>query len=184
MGHYLSNILVFSLVISCYKSRGFCFRFSCKRWPFTPESSQINKLHLFNSPLCFQDALPRLRIPLTGCSVEDSCEELQGQPCFRLELPKTCHVFSCDSVDLKQRWLTALTIAVTDRSPACPSIGSSGEELIFSGNKENHSWTMSCCVDFKTLGFFLNDWNANMTFRSEKGFLQSGCALYFRNELQ
>uniref|UniRef100_A0A3P8WIT0 FYVE, RhoGEF and PH domain containing 4b n=1 Tax=Cynoglossus semilaevis TaxID=244447 RepID=A0A3P8WIT0_CYNSE len=83
-------------------------------------------VHLYTTP---QDALPRLRIPLTGCSVEDSCEELQGQPCFRLELPKTCHVFSCDSVDLKQRWLTALTVAVTDRPPACPSIGSSAQTV-------------------------------------------------------
>ncbi|XP_071357684.1 FYVE, RhoGEF and PH domain-containing protein 4-like isoform X2 [Trachinotus anak] len=116
-------------------------------------------------PVLFLYAVPQdvkhlSSIPLVGCSVEDSPQELQGQPNFCLGQPKTTHTFSCDSLDLKQRWLTVLKVAVTGRMPASTLIGSdttssdsgcgingnvsdgsvsSGEEFIISGNKENHS---------------------------------------------
>ncbi|XP_040886561.1 FYVE, RhoGEF and PH domain-containing protein 4-like isoform X2 [Toxotes jaculatrix] len=99
-------------------------------------------------------------IPLLGCTVEDSPQELQGQPCFFLGQSKTTHTFSCDGLDLKQCWLAALKVAVTGRIPACMLAGSdvtasgsrcgfngnvsdgsvsSGEEFSINGNKENHS---------------------------------------------
>ncbi|XP_059182435.1 FYVE, RhoGEF and PH domain-containing protein 4-like isoform X2 [Centropristis striata] len=69
-------------------------------------------LHLYTDP---QDVKPLSSIPLLGCSVEDSLQELQGQPCFCLSQSKTTHTFSCDGLDLKQSWLTALKVAVTGR---------------------------------------------------------------------
>ncbi|XP_070785484.1 FYVE, RhoGEF and PH domain-containing protein 4-like [Enoplosus armatus] len=110
-------------------------------------------LYLYTAP---QDAKPLSCIPLLGCSVE----ELQGQPCFCLSQSKTTHTFSCDGLDLKQSWLTALKVAVTGRMPAGTLCGcdittngsgcgingnvndgsvSSGEECIINGNKGNHS---------------------------------------------
>ncbi|XP_056223521.1 FYVE, RhoGEF and PH domain-containing protein 4-like isoform X1 [Seriola aureovittata] len=107
-----------------------------------------------------QDVKHLSSIPLMGCSVEDSPQELQGQPCFCLGQSKTTHTFSCDSLDLKRRWLTVLNIAATGRMPVCTLIGSdittngsgcgindnvsdgsvsSGEEFLINGNKETHS---------------------------------------------
>nr|XP_019947720.1 PREDICTED: FYVE, RhoGEF and PH domain-containing protein 4-like isoform X2 [Paralichthys olivaceus] len=96
-----------------------------------------------------QDVKQLLSIPLLGCSVEDSPQELQGQTCFRLTQSKTTHTFSCDGLDLKQRWMDVLKDAETGRMPARslsdPDITtygnvsdgsvSSGEELIISGHK-------------------------------------------------
>ncbi|XP_058480031.1 FYVE, RhoGEF and PH domain-containing protein 4-like isoform X1 [Solea solea] len=111
-------------------------------------------LFLYNVP---QDAKHLFSIPLVGCSVEDSCQEPHGQPCFRLGQSKTTHMFTCDSLDLKQRWLAALKVAVTGRMPACSLTASqittndsrcgvngsvsngsvsSCADLIYNGNKE------------------------------------------------
>ncbi|GLD45829.1 FYVE, RhoGEF and PH domain-containing protein 4-like protein [Lates japonicus] len=111
-------------------------------------------LSLYADP---QDVKQLSSVPLTGCSVE----ELQGRPCFCLGQSKTTHTFSCDSPQLKQRWLTVLKVAVTGRMPASHTLTdsdvimngfrcgincnvsdgsvSSGEEFIINGNKENHS---------------------------------------------
>ncbi|KAE8281552.1 FYVE, RhoGEF and PH domain-containing protein 4 [Larimichthys crocea] len=72
-------------------------------------------LCLYTAP---QDVKPLSCIPLLGCSVEDSPQELQGQPCFCLSQSKTSHTFSCDGFDLKQSWLTVLKAAVTGKMPA------------------------------------------------------------------
>ncbi|XP_069556193.1 FYVE, RhoGEF and PH domain-containing protein 4-like [Brachyistius frenatus] len=73
-------------------------------------------LHLYTAP---QDVKPLFTLPLLGCSVEASPQELQGQPCFCLTQSKTTHTFSCDGLDLKQSWLTVLKVAVTGRLPSC-----------------------------------------------------------------
>ncbi|XP_041636190.1 FYVE, RhoGEF and PH domain-containing protein 4-like [Cheilinus undulatus] len=66
-------------------------------------------LYLFTAP---QDVKPLSCIPLLGCSVKDSSQELQGQPCFHLSQSKSSHTFSCASLDLKRSWLTALRVSV------------------------------------------------------------------------
>uniref|UniRef100_A0A8D3D9R5 Uncharacterized protein n=1 Tax=Scophthalmus maximus TaxID=52904 RepID=A0A8D3D9R5_SCOMX len=107
-----------------------------------------------------QDVKLQLSIPLTGCSVDDSPQELQGQPGFKLCQSRTTHTFSCDGLDLKRRWLAVLKVAATVGMPACSPTGpvittngsrcgingnisdgsvSSGEEFIVNGNKENYS---------------------------------------------
>ncbi|XP_062299729.1 FYVE, RhoGEF and PH domain-containing protein 4-like [Scomber scombrus] len=107
-----------------------------------------------------QDVKPLSSIPLLGCSVEDSPQELQGQSCFCLSQSKTTHLFSCEGADLKQRWLAVLKAAGTGNMPACiladpeNSINESrcgingnvndtsvcsGTELVVNGNKENHT---------------------------------------------
>ncbi|CAJ1054377.1 FYVE%2C RhoGEF and PH domain-containing protein 4-like [Xyrichtys novacula] len=65
-------------------------------------------LCLYSAP---QDLKPLSCIPLVGCSVEDSPQELQGQPCFSLRHSKTTHTFSCDGFNLKQSWLNALRVS-------------------------------------------------------------------------
>ncbi|CAK6984531.1 FYVE%2C RhoGEF and PH domain-containing protein 4-like [Scomber scombrus] len=67
-----------------------------------------------------QDVKPLSSIPLLGCSVEDSPQELQGQSCFCLSQSKTTHLFSCEGADLKQRWLAVLKAAGTGNMPAWP----------------------------------------------------------------
>ncbi|XP_029351108.1 FYVE, RhoGEF and PH domain-containing protein 4-like isoform X2 [Echeneis naucrates] len=102
-------------------------------------------LSLYSLP---QDVKHLSRIPLMSCTVEDSPQELQGQPCFQLSQAKTTHTFSCDDLGSKQRWLTVLKVAVAGGRPTCTPAASdittngSGcgtEELIINGNKENHS---------------------------------------------
>ncbi|XP_042367083.1 FYVE, RhoGEF and PH domain-containing protein 4-like [Plectropomus leopardus] len=101
-------------------------------------------LRLYSAP---QDVKPLSSIPLLGCSFEDSPQELQGQPCFSLSQNKTTHTFTCDGVDLKQSWLTALKVAVTGgydittSGSRCGVNGSveDGEEFIIIGDEENHS---------------------------------------------
>ncbi|XP_051247967.1 FYVE, RhoGEF and PH domain-containing protein 4-like isoform X2 [Dicentrarchus labrax] len=111
-------------------------------------------LCLYTAP---QDVKPLSCIPLLGCRVEDSPQQLQGQPCFCLSQSRATHTFSCDSLDLKQSWLTVLKVAVTGRMPLsgydittngsrCGINGdvnegrvSSGEEFIINGNIENYS---------------------------------------------
>ncbi|XP_034529111.1 FYVE, RhoGEF and PH domain-containing protein 4-like [Notolabrus celidotus] len=66
-------------------------------------------LCLYTTP---QDVKPLSCIPLSGCSVEDSPQELQGQPSFCVSQSKTTHTFSCDGLNLKQSWLNALTVSV------------------------------------------------------------------------
>ncbi|KAM7366958.1 hypothetical protein PAMP_014889 [Pampus punctatissimus] len=104
-----------------------------------------------------QDVKPFTSIPLLGCSVEDSPQELQGQSCFSLSQSKTTHTFSCEGVDLKQRWLTVLK-ALTGIMPGCTITDNSisrsrcsingnvsdrsvysSKELVVNGNKENHN---------------------------------------------
>lgn len=92
-----------------------------------------------------QDVKPLSCIPLLGCGVDESPQELQGQPCFCLSQCGTTHTFSCDGLDLKQSWLTVLKAAVTGRMPASINGNvndgrvSSGEEFIINGNMGNHS---------------------------------------------
>ncbi|XP_067437956.1 FYVE, RhoGEF and PH domain-containing protein 4-like isoform X1 [Thunnus thynnus] len=104
-----------------------------------------------------QDVKPLSSIPLLGCSVEDSPQELQGQSSFCLSQSKTTHTFSCEGLDFKQRWLAVLK-AVTGIMSTCPLTGpdnsingsrcginvsdrsvGSGKELVVNGNKENHT---------------------------------------------
>ncbi|XP_070847754.1 FYVE, RhoGEF and PH domain-containing protein 4-like isoform X1 [Chaetodon trifascialis] len=92
-----------------------------------------------------QDVKPLSCIPLLGCSVDESPQELQGQLCFCLSQCGQTHTFSCDGSDLKQSWVTVLQAAVTGRMPASINGNvndgrvSSGEEFIINGNMENHS---------------------------------------------
>ncbi|XP_037315790.2 FYVE, RhoGEF and PH domain-containing protein 4-like [Pungitius pungitius] len=118
-------------------------------WALVPWSDPA-VLHLYTTP---QDLMPISSIPLLGCSVEDSPQELQGQPCFRLRRSQTSHTFSCDNLDLKQSWLTALNVAVMRRQCGIPSNGSrwsitgcfsdgdecTGEEFLIIGDNENKS---------------------------------------------
>uniref|UniRef100_A0A3Q0RN60 FYVE, RhoGEF and PH domain containing 4b n=1 Tax=Amphilophus citrinellus TaxID=61819 RepID=A0A3Q0RN60_AMPCI len=104
--------------------------------------------------LCFnQDLEPLFTIPLLGCTIEAFPEAHQGQSCFCVTQSKTSHIFTCDSLDLKRSWLSALKFAVTGWSTACSlaapedssgirsgingSLGS--DDSVVSGNKENHS---------------------------------------------
>lgn len=103
-------------------------------------------------PLYLQDVKPLSSIPLLGCSVEDSPQELWGQPCFCVRQPRTTHTFSCDGLDLKQSWLTVLKAAATGKhhdtngsrwhitgsfsdASVCP-----GEEFLIIGDNEKNSW--------------------------------------------
>ncbi|XP_041834110.1 FYVE, RhoGEF and PH domain-containing protein 4-like isoform X2 [Melanotaenia boesemani] len=56
-------------------------------------------------------------IPLLGCIIEASPQELQDQHSFCLKQSKTTHIFSCDGLEVKQNWLTVLRVAVTGRIP-------------------------------------------------------------------
>ncbi|XP_078137675.1 FYVE, RhoGEF and PH domain-containing protein 4-like [Sander vitreus] len=112
-------------------------------------------LHLYTAP---QDVKPLSSIPLLGCSVEDSPQELQGQPGFCLSQSKTTHTFFCDRLDVKQSWLTVLKVAVigrrctldgydiTTNSSTCGISGTvndgsvyTGEECIINGDEVIHS---------------------------------------------
>lgn len=125
------------------------------------------KLHSpppFIHPIRLQGVKPLSTIPLTGCSVEDSPQD--GHPCFCLGQSKTTHMFSCDSLDLKERWLAVLKVTVTGTMPADTPTGSdiatngtacgindngsdgsvsSGEDSNINGNKENSSWMLRHC---------------------------------------
>ncbi|XP_074554209.1 FYVE, RhoGEF and PH domain-containing protein 4-like [Halichoeres trimaculatus] len=59
-----------------------------------------------------QDVKPLSCIPLSGCIVDDSPSELQGQPCFCLSQSKTTHTFTCNGLNLKQSWLNALKVSM------------------------------------------------------------------------
>ncbi|XP_035003010.2 FYVE, RhoGEF and PH domain-containing protein 4 isoform X1 [Hippoglossus stenolepis] len=103
-----------------------------------------------------QDVKQLFSLPLLGCSVEDSPQELQGQTCFRLTQSRTTHTFSCDGLDLKQRWLAVLKDAATGRMPARSPTDpdattngnisdlsvisiSSAEEVTINGSRDNFS---------------------------------------------
>ncbi|XP_062238320.1 FYVE, RhoGEF and PH domain-containing protein 4-like [Platichthys flesus] len=100
-----------------------------------------------------QDVKQLFSLPLLGCSVEDSPQELQGQTWFRLTQSRTTHTFSCDGLDLKRRWLAALKDAATGRMPARPPTDhdattngdlsdlsvSSAEEVTINGSRDNYS---------------------------------------------
>ncbi|XP_030576151.1 FYVE, RhoGEF and PH domain-containing protein 4-like isoform X2 [Archocentrus centrarchus] len=106
--------------------------------------------YLYSVP---QDLEPLFTIPLLGCTIEAFPEAHQGQSCFCVTQSKTSHIFTCDSLDLKWSWLSALKFAVTGWSTACSlaapddssgirsgingSLGS--DDSVVSGNKENHS---------------------------------------------
>ncbi|XP_032361707.1 FYVE, RhoGEF and PH domain-containing protein 4 [Etheostoma spectabile] len=102
-------------------------------------------LHLYTAP---QDVKPLSSIPLLGCSVVDSLQELNGQLCFCLS----------QSLDVKQGWLKVLKVAVIGRqctpngydfttsSSTCGISGTvqdgsvcTGEECIINGNEVIHS---------------------------------------------
>ncbi|XP_028256362.1 FYVE, RhoGEF and PH domain-containing protein 4-like isoform X2 [Parambassis ranga] len=59
-----------------------------------------------------QDVKPLFTIPLMGCSVDSSLQEVQGHPCFCLNQSKSTHIFSCDGQELKRSWLAAIEAAV------------------------------------------------------------------------
>ncbi|XP_054480482.1 FYVE, RhoGEF and PH domain-containing protein 4-like isoform X2 [Anoplopoma fimbria] len=100
-----------------------------------------------------QDVKPLSSIPLLGCSVEDSPQELQSQHCFCLRQSKTTHTFSCNGLDLKKNWVTVLKVAVTGKQYEINTDGSrwgiigsvsdesecTGEEFIIIGDKEENS---------------------------------------------
>ncbi|XP_008282700.1 FYVE, RhoGEF and PH domain-containing protein 4-like [Stegastes partitus] len=92
-------------------------------------------LHLYAEP---QDVKPLLSVPLPGCSVDSSPQELRSRPGFCLNQNKTSHVFSCEDPDLRQSWLTALKAAAATSNgiggPGCGGVRG-GEEV----NKENES---------------------------------------------
>lgn len=110
-------------------------------------------LCLYTAP---QDVKPLSCISLLGCSVEDSPQELQGQPCFYLSQSKTTHTFCCEGSDLKQSWLTVLKAAATGKMPAGTLSGyditssgsrcginvndrvSAGDQSVMNGNVKNH----------------------------------------------
>uniref|UniRef100_A0A8C3AKN4 FYVE, RhoGEF and PH domain containing 4b n=1 Tax=Cyclopterus lumpus TaxID=8103 RepID=A0A8C3AKN4_CYCLU len=83
--------------------------------------SEPAALLLYTAP---QDVKPLSSIPLLGCSVEDSPQELRGQSGFCLRQPRTTHTFSCDGLDLKQSWLTVLKAAATGRQYGTNTNGS------------------------------------------------------------
>uniref|UniRef100_A0A3Q4HUL2 DH domain-containing protein n=1 Tax=Neolamprologus brichardi TaxID=32507 RepID=A0A3Q4HUL2_NEOBR len=62
---------------------------------------------------CRACGFPLFTIPLLGCSVEAFPQAFQGQSCFCLTQSKTRHTFTCDSLDIKRSWLSALKVAVT-----------------------------------------------------------------------
>ncbi|XP_056280403.1 FYVE, RhoGEF and PH domain-containing protein 4-like isoform X2 [Pseudoliparis swirei] len=107
-------------------------------------------LLLYTAP---QDVKPLSSIPLLGCSVEDSPQELWGQPCFCVRQPRTTHTFSCDGLDLKQSWLTVLKAAATGKHHDTNTNGSRwhitgsfsdasvcpGEEFLIIGDNEKNS---------------------------------------------
>ncbi|KAM3588004.1 uncharacterized protein V6R79_018774 [Siganus canaliculatus] len=104
-------------------------------------------LCLHTSP---QDPKPLLTLPLLGCSVDDSSPEHQGQPCFCLRQSKATHTFLCDTLELQQRWLTALKVATTVRIPDADTTtnssvngndggASSGEEYVVIGSTDGES---------------------------------------------
>ncbi|XP_006799814.2 FYVE, RhoGEF and PH domain-containing protein 4-like [Neolamprologus brichardi] len=102
---------------------------------------------------CGFDLKPLFTIPLLGCSVEAFPQAFQGQSCFCLTQSKTRHTFTCDSLDIKRSWLSALKVAVTGWRTACSLAvcdnsrgirsginGSlSGENFVVSGNKDHRS---------------------------------------------
>nr|XP_057934715.1 FYVE, RhoGEF and PH domain-containing protein 4-like isoform X2 [Doryrhamphus excisus] len=83
-----------------------------------------------------QDVKPLFSIPLLGCTVEDPPQDLQGHFCVRQS--KSSHMFTCEDVDFKQRWITALKAAAAASygSDDCTS-ESSGEEFVLNGSKES-----------------------------------------------
>ncbi|XP_068442230.1 FYVE, RhoGEF and PH domain-containing protein 4-like [Clinocottus analis] len=112
--------------------------------------SEPAALLLYTDP---QDVKPLSRIPLLGCSVEDSPQELRGQPSFCVRQSKTTHTFSCDGLDLKQSWLSVLKAGATGRQCDSDTSGSiwsiigsfsdgsvcTGEEFVIIGNEEKTS---------------------------------------------
>lgn len=89
-------------------------------------------------------------IPLLGCTVEDSPQEVSQHPCFCLVQSTTTHTFSCENLDLKHSWAAVLKAAVAGRTSAdtlsnCdgPTNGNvtngqelQGEECVTNGNVE------------------------------------------------
>ncbi|KAK5876800.1 hypothetical protein CesoFtcFv8_026116 [Champsocephalus esox] len=66
-------------------------------------------LHLYPA---LQELKPLSSIPLLGCSVDGSPQDLQGRACFCLRQSNTTYTFSCSGLDLKGRWLAVLRAAV------------------------------------------------------------------------
>ncbi|XP_022073503.2 FYVE, RhoGEF and PH domain-containing protein 4-like [Acanthochromis polyacanthus] len=84
-----------------------------------------------------QDSKPQVSVPLPGCSVDSSPQELQSRPCFCLNQNKTRHIFCCEDPNLRQSWMTALKAAVVPNSISLSRCGGNGEEFVI--NKENQS---------------------------------------------
>ncbi|KAG7215925.1 hypothetical protein INR49_031521 [Caranx melampygus] len=128
---------------------------TCQRLWCVIKRTESPVLFLYAAP---HGVKPLSTVPLAGCSVEDSPQD--GHPCFCLGQSKTTHTFFCDSLDLKERWLTVLKVTVTGTMPADTLTGSdittngtgcgindnasdesvsSGEESNINGNKDNNS---------------------------------------------
>lgn len=71
----------------------------------------------FIPPSYLQAAKPFASIPLLGCTVKDSPQDLQGQPGFCVSQSGTTHTFSCDSLDLRHSWVDALRVTGMGKTP-------------------------------------------------------------------
>uniref|UniRef100_A0A3P8T0L5 FYVE, RhoGEF and PH domain containing 4b n=2 Tax=Amphiprion percula TaxID=161767 RepID=A0A3P8T0L5_AMPPE len=91
-------------------------------------------LYLYADP---QDSKPQVSVPLLGCSVDSSPQELHSRRFFCLNQNKSRHVFCCEDPDVRQSWMTALKAAVVPKSISGSRCRGSGEESVI--NKENQS---------------------------------------------
>ncbi|TWW64495.1 FYVE, RhoGEF and PH domain-containing protein 4 [Takifugu flavidus] len=92
-----------------------------------------------------QDVEPLSCVPLLGCEVDDSCQELQGLQHFCLNQSTTRHSFCCDSVDLKQSWLAVLRDAAAGKmtantlgscaNPTCEANRDGGQPCVSTGDE-------------------------------------------------
>ncbi|KAF6726957.1 FYVE, RhoGEF and PH domain-containing protein 4 [Oryzias melastigma] len=62
-------------------------------------------------PACLHDVKPLLSIPLLDSVISSSSPELAGRHCFCINQFKTAHTFSCDSLEVKQSWMSLLQTA-------------------------------------------------------------------------
>ncbi|XP_062339457.1 FYVE, RhoGEF and PH domain-containing protein 4-like [Osmerus eperlanus] len=79
-----------------------------KLWGVIPETEPL-VLYLYGAP---QDVKAAFSVPLLGYSVEVS-PQTDLQACFTLSQSRSLHTFSCDSEELKRRWLSVIQAAAT-----------------------------------------------------------------------
>ena len=90
---------------------------------------------------------PLFSVPLLGCVVDVSSQELPGQHSFCVRRSQTAHTFSCDAAELRRSWLAALETAVNGRTSTSLTVrsgvddgsGCQDEESVIGGAKENPS---------------------------------------------